>query len=130
MAADGEFVLILKDKASSMAVPIWIAEPEFFSALHAWRNWRYPRPLTHDLLRSVLDVGQMRVERVEVTEVKEHIFYAKVVVAGNSGEPKVLDARPSDAVALALRVGAPIFVAEEVFSQAGIEWDLHKILLR
>lgn len=122
-------VLILKDKASSQALPIWIAMPEFFSIFQAWRGWYFPRPLPHDLMRSVLEAAEMRVERVEVAEIREGVFYARLWVAKNGGEPKALDARPSDAIALALRVGAPIFVAEEVFAQAGIEWKSAQALL-
>ena len=123
-------ILVLKDKTSSAAVPIWVSMPDFTSIFHAWRNWPFPRPLSHDLMKSLLEAGEMRVERVEVAEIKEGVFYAKLHVSKNGGEPKILDARPSDAIALALRVGAPIFVAEEVFAQAGIEWNPRELFVR
>ena len=126
---EGSPILVLKDKNSSTAVPIWIAMSEFVSIFYAWRGWPFPRPLSHDLMRSLLEAGEMRVERVEVTEIKEGVFYARLFVSKNGGEPKALDARPSDAIALALRAGAPILVAEEVFARAGIEWDPRKLFL-
>ena len=64
-----------------------------------------------------------------MAEIREGVFYARLWVAQNGGEPKALDAWPSDAIALALRVGAPIFVAEDVFAQAGIEWKSAQALL-
>ena len=123
-------ILVLKDKASSAAIPIWIAMPEFVSIFLAWQGWPFPRPLSHDLMRSVLEAGEMRVERVEVAEIKEGVFYARLFVGKDGEEPKALDARPSDAIALALRVGAPIFVAEEVLAQAGIEWNPRELFAR
>jgi len=126
---EGSPILVLKDKNSSTAVPIWIAMSEFVSIFYAWRGWSFPRPFSHDLMCSLLEAGEMRVERVEVTEIKEGVFYARLFVSKNGGEPKALDARPSDAIALALRAGAPILVAEEVFARAGIEWDPRKLFL-
>ena len=123
-------ILVLKDKASSAAIPIWIAMPEFVSIFLAWQGWPFPRPLSHDLVRSVLEAGEMWVERVEAAEIKEGVFYARLLVGKDGEELKALDARPSDAIALALRVGAPIFVAEEVFAQAGIEWKPRELFVR
>ncbi|MCS7217009.1 MAG: bifunctional nuclease family protein [Candidatus Bipolaricaulota bacterium] len=129
LLGDDEPVFVLKDKNSFDAVPIWIAEPEFTSIAIAWRGGRFPRPLSHDLTCGLLEALGARLARVEISEIKEGVFYAKVYVSRDGEEPKAVDARPSDAIALALRTKSPIFVAEEVFAQAGVEWNLKKILL-
>jgi hypothetical protein len=76
-----------------------------------------PRPMTHDLLRSVLQTLAISVTRIVVTEVKDSTYFAEIHLAGN-GKPLIIDSRPSDAIALALRSEAPIFVADNVAEQA------------
>jgi len=123
-------ILVLKDKASSAAIPIWIAMPEFVSIFLAWQGWPFPRPLSHDLMRSVLEAGEMRVERVEVAEIKEGVFYARLLVGKDGEEPKALDARPSDAIALALRVGPRFLWRKKCSPRRGIEWNPCELFAR
>jgi len=127
---EGRTVIVLKDKNSFDAVPILIGEPEFNAIGLAWQGLRFPRPLTHDLTCALLEAAGAHLSRVEITELRAGVFYAKVYVARDGGEPKAVDARPSDAVALALRTKAPVFVGEEVFAQVGVEWNPGRMLLR
>lgn len=100
-------------------LPIWIGEQEATSILIAVEGLATPRPLAHDLLRAVVESLGARVERVEVTRIEEGTFYAEVTLATADGQVR-LDARPSDAVALASRADAPIWVADDVLAEAGV----------
>lgn len=115
-------VIILKpldDELGGRLLPIWIGHPEATAILLAIEGVETPRPMTHDLLRTVVESLDAYVERVEITRVEEGTFYAALVLRGEE-RVRVLDARPSDSIALAMRVGAPIFVAEEVLDAAAI----------
>ena len=81
-----------------------------------------PRPMTHDLFTEVLAQLDARVIRIAVTELRENTFYAMITIAVNGTEIEV-DSRPSDAIALAVRAGAPIFAAESVIEESGIEFE-------
>lgn len=110
----------LEDEAGSgRLLPIWIGHPEATAILLAIEGVETPRPMTHDLLCDVVRALDAYVERVEITRVEEGTFYAALVLHGEE-RTKVVDARPSDSIALAVRVGAPIFVAEEVLNAAAV----------
>lgn len=119
----GQRVILLKPKDAAPGegklVPIWIGEQEATSILVAVEGVRMPRPLAHDLMRAIVDALGGRVDRVEISSIEEGTFYAVVYLEGPDGE-HVVDARPSDAVALASRTGAPIHVADAVLEAAGI----------
>lgn len=100
-------------------LPIWIGHPEATAILLAIEGVEMPRPMTHDLLGDVVGALDAVVERVEITRVDEGTFFAALYLRGEE-RTRVVDARPSDSIALAVRVGAPIFVAEEVLNTAGI----------
>lgn len=100
-------------------LPIWIGAQEATSILIAVEGALAPRPLAHDLMKSMLDALQATVEQVEVTRIDDGTFFAAVTLRSASGV-LVIDARPSDAVALASRAGAPVFVAEAVLLEAGV----------
>ncbi|MCS7216213.1 MAG: bifunctional nuclease family protein [Candidatus Bipolaricaulota bacterium] len=114
-------VLLLKDRNSTKAMPIWIAEPEAMSIALELQGQRFPRPLPHDLMKELLAALGASLEQVVITQIKDGVFYAKLVIRDAQGAVKELDSRPSDAIALALRTRSPIFIAEEVFEQAAIE---------
>lgn len=100
-------------------MPIWIGHMEATAILLALQGVEPPRPLTHDLLKSAIEATGYEVARVEVTKLEEGTFYAALVLRGE-GRETIVDARPSDSVALAVRCGCPIFVAEEVFEEAAV----------
>ncbi|SEC19100.1 hypothetical protein SAMN04489806_2821 [Paramicrobacterium humi] len=109
--------------AQDRVLPIWIGSQEATSILIALSNGHVPRPLTHDLMKTVIERLDASVERVEVTRIVEGTFYAEITLAG-ALESAVVDARPSDAIALAVRTDAPLFVAESVLEEAGIPASL------
>lgn len=112
------FVVLLKSRDEDRAVPIFIGAAEAQAIAIQINKVEVPRPLTHDLLKNVFDFLECRVKRIEVCDLKEGTFFARLVVE-RDGHEEQLDCRPSDAIALALRVSAPIFVAETVMAEAG-----------
>jgi uncharacterized protein len=118
-----QYVILLKPvdrmPGDGPILPIWIGEQEATSILVAIEGADVPRPLAHDLMRSLLDALGASLVRVDVSHIEEGTFFAEVVLATEEGE-RTVDARPSDAVALASRVGAPIWVADDVMDEAGI----------
>jgi bifunctional DNase/RNase len=112
------FVVLLKGHNDARSLPIFIGAAEAH-AIALWINKvSMPRPLTHDLLKNVMDCIECRVRRVEINDLKDGTFYARLVLESGGVETAV-DARPSDAIAIALRATAHIFVAEHVMNEAG-----------
>jgi uncharacterized protein len=115
-------IVLLREKEGDRVLPIWIGPPEGDSLTLQLRGGTMPRPLTPDLTARLLEAAGASVERIVVTKLEEGTFYAVLAVAAG-GEVREVDARPSDALNLALRVGAPIFVDGAVFEQAGLVGD-------
>ncbi len=111
---------LLEEPGHGRVLPIWIGHPEATAILLALEGAEPPRPLTHDLMRSVLETLNSFVERVEITRVEDSTFFAAIVLRAED-RSFVVDARPSDSIALAIRMGAPIFVAEEVLDSSAID---------
>lgn len=112
------FVVILKALKDERSLPIFIGAAEAQAITTHVNNVKIPRPLTHDLLKNMLDFLECRVMRIEVCELREGTFFARVVIE-KDGRSWHMDSRPSDAIALALRCTAPIFVAQAVMEEAG-----------
>jgi bifunctional DNase/RNase len=115
-------VILLKEEDGLRILPIWIGHPEATAILIAIEGVVPPRPMTHDLLLSALTAGGLVLERVEITRLDEGTFYAALVLRGEE-RTIAMDARPSDSIALAVRAGCPLLVAEDVLDQAGIVPD-------
>jgi bifunctional DNase/RNase len=110
-------IIILRDEEDKRSLPIWIGIYEANAIALELEKIETPRPMTHDLIKSILETIEARVVKVMVTDLKENTFYA-VLHVQLGGSEYTVDSRPSDAIALALRVGAPIFVDEEVVRKA------------
>lgn len=110
-------VVILKDTQSERYLPIWIAPPEADAITIELQNMPVVRPLTHDLLKSVIDTMGGTVRHIVIINLEDDIFYANIIIDQN-GKELAIDSRPSDAIALAVRVNAPIFVEEQVMDIA------------
>jgi bifunctional DNase/RNase len=110
-------MIVLRDEEDKRALPIWVGLPEANAIAMELEKMPMQRPMTHDLLKNVLETLRARVTRVAVTDLRENTFYALIHLQLGNQELTV-DSRPSDAIALALRVEAPIFVAEEVLAKA------------
>lgn len=112
------FVILLKGKRDNRTLPIFIGTVEAQSIALFISNVKIPRPLTHDLLKNVIEHLSCRIERIEVCDLREGTFIARLILHCD-GEEVEVDSRPSDAIALALRTSSPIFVAESVMDEAG-----------
>lgn len=117
-AEQGSAVLI-KPIGAEVAVPIFIGPLEAQAILIGLANHKMPRPLTHDLLLATLRELEVKISRIEITELKDGTFYARLVL-NREGADVVMDSRPSDCVALAVRAKCPIFIDEGVVDEAGI----------
>ena len=116
-------VVILRVKDSDRYLPIWIGPSEADSIALKLQDVSVPRPLTHDLLRSVISSLSATVNRIVVSDLSNDTFFAKIVLQHN-GTTMEVDSRPSDALALAVRTEAPIFVEDEVLDKAGVQMDM------
>ena len=114
-------IVLLKTKDGNRYLPIWIGQPEAAAILMKLQGASTPRPMTHDLVTDILGQLDAQVTRITVTELRENTFYAQVTVQMDGTEIDV-DSRPSDALALAVRTSAPIFVADQVIDDSAIEF--------
>ena len=115
-------IVLLKTADSNKFLPIWIGHPEAAAILMRLQGASTPRPMTHDLMVDVLGELEVRCVQVAVTELRDNTFFASITLAVNGRESEV-DSRPSDALALAVRAGAPIYAAEEVIAESAIEFE-------
>ena len=115
-------IVLLKTAEGNKFLPIWIGHPEAAAILMKLQGASTPRPMTHDLLSDVLGELEVECTRVAVTELRENTFYASITLSVNGREVEI-DSRPSDALALAVRSGAPIFAAEDVITESAIEFE-------
>jgi bifunctional DNase/RNase len=110
-------IIILRDKEGQRVLPIWVGVFEANAIALQIENVTTPRPMTHDLLKNVIQDLRGQIEKIVVSDLKENTFYALIYLTVG-GEAMAVDARPSDAIALALRAGVPIFVEEKVIDHA------------
>ncbi len=113
-------LIVLKEKNGERILPIVIGLPEASAIKLKISGFQPPRPLTHDLLHLTIENLQASVEKIIIDKLEENTFHAKLFIKTSSGEIKVIDARPSDTIALAVRAHAPIFVEDEVIKQSEI----------
>lgn len=118
-AHTNRFVVILRDDVNNRWLPIVVGNTEAQAIALQLENVSPPRPLTHDLIKNLLESIEAKVSRIVVNDLRENTYYALISLKMN-GYNTDIDARPSDAIALALRMHAPIFVAEEVMSKAAV----------
>ena len=115
-------IVLLKTLDGNKFLPIWIGHPEAAAILMKLQSQASPRPMTHDLFSDMLEQLGASISRITVTELRENTFYAQITLQQDGGEIEI-DSRPSDALALAVRVAAPIFAAEEVIEESAIEFE-------
>ena len=115
-------IVLLKTADGNKFLPIWIGHPEAAAILMKLQGASTPRPMTHDLVTDMLAQLDAQVTRITVTELKENTFYAQITLQVNGSEIEI-DSRPSDAIALAVRADAKIFVADEVIDDSAIEFN-------
>jgi len=110
-------IIILKDKTSDSVLPIWVGIFEANAIALQIEKIGTPRPMTHDLIKNLLEILSAQVKKIVITELKESTFFA-LIHLDVKGTPIEVDSRPSDAIAIALRAEAPIYVDEEVIAKA------------
>jgi len=117
-------IVLLREQDGPRYLPIFIGPPEATAIVYALQGMDTPRPMTHDLLKTVLDDLTARLDRVEITELHDGTFYAEIELVRNGSSSRI-SSRPSDAIALAVRYSdtVPIFVDEEVLDEAGVLFD-------
>ena len=115
-------IVLLKTVLTNRFLPIWIGHPEAAAILARLQDSETPRPMTHDLFATALDEMDAEVVKISVVEMKDSTFFAKITLQRDGSEVE-LDARPSDAIALALRAKAPIFAADDVIEQSAIQME-------
>lgn len=120
-------IIILKAVKSDQAVPIWIGLLEATSIASALRDIKFDRPMTHDLFKNFIDNLEMAVSKVEVCDLKDNTFYARIYFVSKD-KSFDMDARPSDAIAIALRFGAPIYVDDKIFDKSQMVEGDYEIL--
>lgn len=108
-------VVILSDEESDKKLPIWIGQAEAWAIAMELSNIDSKRPMTHDILKTIISVLSASVEKIAVTELKDQTYYGRIWLKSN-GVMHEIDARPSDSIALALKVKAPIFAEESLFN--------------
>jgi uncharacterized protein len=110
-------IVLLRESAGSRYLPIWVGASEATAIAFAQQGVVPPRPLTHDLLKDILDATGNALTEVQITELRDGVFYANLIL----GEGIEVSARPSDSIALALRTGSRIVCSEDVLEEAGLD---------
>jgi uncharacterized protein len=113
---NSSYIVVLKDESGKKILPIWIGAAEGNSIALAMSNVKPPRPLTHDLITSIFDRLEIEISRVVISDLIDNTFYASLYLLHNNKEFHI-DSRPSDAIAIAIRIKAPVFVEEEVITK-------------
>lgn len=115
-------IVILRESDGARCVPIWVGAPEAAAIAHVMEGVQPPRPMTHDLLITVLETLGGRLSHVDIVSMTEGVFYAELVLA----DGRRIDARSSDAIALALRSTCPVFVDDSILEEIGITMELNQ----
>ncbi len=110
-------IVILKEIDGEGTLPIWIGLLEATAIASELEGIKFSRPMTHDLLKNMMDMVHIKVSKIEVCDLRDNTYYARINFEFN-GEEMSIDARPSDAIALSLRLDAPLFVSEDVINRS------------
>ena len=113
-------IVLLREASGERYLPIWIGQNEAAAIAIALQGVVTPRPMTHDLLKNILDEMAVQVDHIAITELRDGTFYALITMRRN-GTAYEVSSRPSDAIALAVRADAPIFAAEDVIEESAVE---------
>jgi bifunctional DNase/RNase len=119
-SSNNSYVVILQERGGTRLLPIWIGQPEAESIVMHMHNVKRPRPITHDLVRSLIMGMDAQLRRVQITRVEKQTYYAELHLQHGETLARI-DARPSDGIAIALRLDAPIYAAESLLVEPGEE---------
>jgi bifunctional DNase/RNase len=122
----GSPIVVLHDKENRRALPIWIGSAEASSIIRKIENLNVSRPMTHDLVINIVEKTGYSVSKVEINDVEKETYYATIYLKDKNDEILEIDSRPSDAIAIAIRVEAPIYVSAKVLSNGSVSTDSAK----
>lgn len=122
----GSPIVVLHDKENRRALPIWIGSAEASSIIRKIENLSVSRPMTHDLIISMVEKTGYEISKVEINDVEKETYFATIFLKNENDEVLEIDSRPSDAIAIAIRVDAPIFVNAKVLSTGSVSTDSAK----
>lgn len=122
----GSPIVVLHDKDNRKALPIWIGSAEASAIIRKIENLSVARPMTHDLIINIIEKSGNKLDRVEISDVEKETYYASIVILDKDGKEIEIDSRPSDAIAVAIRTDAPIFVSSKVLSSGSVSTDSAK----
>lgn len=122
----GSPIVVLHDTDNRRALPIWIGSAEASSIIRKIENLSVTRPMTHDLIISIIDKVGYKVSKVEINDVEKETYFATIFLENDEGKIIEIDSRPSDAIAVAIRVEAPIYVTANVLSNGSVSTDSAK----
>lgn len=122
----GSPIVVLHDKENRRALPIWIGSAEASSIIRKIENLSVTRPMTHDLIISIIEKTGYKLSKVEINDVEKETYYATIFLEDYEGKEIEIDSRPSDAIAVAIRIDAPIFVTANVLSNGSVSTDSAK----
>lgn len=122
----GSPIVVLHDTENRKALPIWIGSAEASAIIRKIENIKVQRPMTHDLIINITEQLGYDIDRVEISDVEEETYYANIVLIDKDENEVLIDARPSDAIAVAIRVDAPILVTANVLANGSVSCDLQK----
>ena len=114
-------VVLLRDLSSEKVVPVWIGNSEATAIAIALQSKEFPRPLTHDLMQTMVQTLGGELDMVVIDNIQDATYYATIFLRDSGGNVYEIDARPSDSIAIALRMSTPIYVSEEVFAASAID---------
>lgn len=122
----GSPIVVLHDKNNRKALPIWIGSAEASAIIRKIENLAVSRPMTHDLIIEIIQKTGHSIDRIEINDVEKETYYATIYLKGDNDSLIEIDARPSDAIAVAIRVDAPIFISAKVLSNGSVSTDSAK----
>lgn len=122
----GSPIVVLHDTDNRRALPIWIGSAEASSIIRKIENLSVTRPMTHDLILNIVEKTGYKIEKVEINDVEKDTYYATIFLKTKNDESVEIDSRPSDAIAVAMRANAPIYVTAKVLSSGSVSTDSAK----
>ncbi len=124
--ASGSPIIVLNDKENRKALPIWIGSAEASAIIRKIENIKVLRPMTHDLIADIIAKTGYSVDRIEINDVEKETYFSTIYLSNDNGEELAIDSRPSDAIAVAIRVDAPIFVSAKVLADGSVSCNSEK----
>jgi len=122
----GSPIVVLHDKDNRKAFPIWIGSAEASAIIRKIENLQVARPMTHDLIINIIEKTGYTLNRIEIADVEKETYYASLILVDKEGNEIEIDSRPSDAIAVAIRIDAPIFVSAKVLASGSVSTDSAK----